>query len=215
VAESAAKGPIRQTPAVLERRRRILAAATALFQLKGMMGTTADEIAAEAGITKRTLYRHMESKENLLLAIHEDFIDRSLARGRAIQEGGGTATDRLRRLIIAHVETVAEELPSIRIFFEEMKHLSEENQARIIGRRDEYEAILTDTLREGMETGEFRKSDLRITTLALAGFLTEVYRWYQPDGSLGKAELSEFVATFVMEGLERPSTIDAQMSATA
>ena len=179
------------------------------------MGTTTDEIAAEAGITKRTLYRHMESKENLLLAVHEDFIDRGLVRWRAIQEEGGTATDRLRRLIVAHVETVAEELPSIRVFFEEMKHLSVENQALIIARRDEYEAILTDTLREGMETGEFRQSNLRVTTLSLLGSMTEVYRWYQPNGPLGKHELSEFVASFAMDGLRSPATLDAKKGASA
>jgi AcrR family transcriptional regulator len=198
-------GSIRQTTAVLERRRKILAAAILLFQRKGITGTTADEIAAEAGVTKRTLYRHVGSKENLLLAIHEDFINKGLKGWREIQASDGTATERLRRLIVAHVEIVADELPSIRIFFEEMKHLSEENQARIILRRNEYEAILTGTLREGMETGEFRVSDIRITSLALLGCLTEVYRWYQPDGPMDKNELSEFIATFVMEGLGTPS----------
>jgi AcrR family transcriptional regulator len=200
------EGAIRQTPAVLERRRRILAAAIFLFQRKGINGTTAEEIAAEAGVTKRTLYRHVGSKENLLLAIHEDFINRGLRGWQEIQAAGGSATERLRRLIVAHVNTVADELPSIRIFFEEMKHLSVENQARIIARRNEYEVILTDTLREGMETGEFRVSDLRITPLALLGSLTEIYRWYQPDGPLGRNELCEFMAKFVMEGLQDPST---------
>lgn len=195
------RAPLRQSSAVIERRRKIIASAISLFQRKGMMGTTADEIAAEAGITKRTLYRHMESKENLLLAVHEEFIDRGLERWRAIEESVTSPTERLKQLIVAHVETVAEELPSIRIFFEEMKHLSEENQARIIAQRDQYQAILTETLREGMETGEFRQRNLQITTLALLGSLTEVYRWYQPNGPLGKHELSEFVASFVMDGL--------------
>ena len=52
-------------------RSRILAAAYALFYRKGFQRTSLDEIAAKAGVTKRTLYYHVRSKDELAGAMLE------------------------------------------------------------------------------------------------------------------------------------------------
>jgi AcrR family transcriptional regulator len=52
-------------------RRRILAAAYELFYRRGFGRVSVDEIAASARITKRTLYYHFESKDDLLAAMLE------------------------------------------------------------------------------------------------------------------------------------------------
>ena len=46
-------------------RTRIYAAAYALFYRKGFQRTSLDDIAAKAGVTKRTLYYHVRSKDDL------------------------------------------------------------------------------------------------------------------------------------------------------
>ena len=50
-------------------RRRILDAAYELFYRKGFSRVGVDEIAESAGITKRSLYYHFESKDELLAAV--------------------------------------------------------------------------------------------------------------------------------------------------
>ena len=52
-------------------RRRILDAAYALFRRKGYTRVSMDEIAAATTVTKRTLYYHFESKDQLLAAVLE------------------------------------------------------------------------------------------------------------------------------------------------
>jgi AcrR family transcriptional regulator len=52
-------------------RARIYAAAYALFYRKGFQRTSLDEIAAKAGVTKRTLYYHVRSKDELAGAMLE------------------------------------------------------------------------------------------------------------------------------------------------
>lgn len=184
-----------------ERRRRILSAATDLFQSRGFVGTTTDEIAEAAGITKRTLYKHMGSKARILVEIHEQFIAEGLERWRSVVARGGAPEDRLRGLIVEHILTVAEFQPAIRVFFEEFKHLDEEERRLIVERRDAYEAVLREALREGMEAGAFRRLDLDVTTKAVLGALTEVYRWYRRDGELGPEALGRFVADQFVTGL--------------
>jgi AcrR family transcriptional regulator len=63
-------------------RRRILDAAYELFYRKGFVRVGVDEIADFAGVTKRTLYYHFESKDLLLAAVLDLQNDFALARIR-------------------------------------------------------------------------------------------------------------------------------------
>jgi len=49
-------------------RRRILDAAYGLFWRQGFLRVSMDEIAARAGLTKRTMYQHFRSKDDLIAA---------------------------------------------------------------------------------------------------------------------------------------------------
>lgn len=49
--------------------REITQAATALFVAKGYDGTSMDEIAAKAGVSKQTIYKHFSDKDRLFNAI--------------------------------------------------------------------------------------------------------------------------------------------------
>jgi TetR/AcrR family transcriptional regulator, mexJK operon transcriptional repressor len=66
-----------------QKRESILEAAQALFQSSGFIGTSMDKIAANAGVTKQTVYRYFDSKEALFkatleaqrLQVNNDFIE--------------------------------------------------------------------------------------------------------------------------------------------
>ncbi len=61
---------VRKTdPRVVRTRAAVTSAARALFLDRGYAGTTMDDIAAHAGITKRTLYNNYEDKEQLFMEI--------------------------------------------------------------------------------------------------------------------------------------------------
>jgi AcrR family transcriptional regulator len=49
-------------------RERIISAASALFYNEGIRGVSVDAVAAKAGLTKRTLYYHFRSKDDLVAA---------------------------------------------------------------------------------------------------------------------------------------------------
>ena len=54
-----------------ETRKRILTSATDLFYAKGIRAVGVDAIASAAGVTKRTLYLHFDSKDDLIAAYLE------------------------------------------------------------------------------------------------------------------------------------------------
>jgi len=57
-------------------RGRILAAATRLFYRQGIRAVPMDGVAEEAGVTKRTLYYHFDSKDDLVVAYLRHVSDR-------------------------------------------------------------------------------------------------------------------------------------------
>jgi len=64
-------------------RTRIYAAAYALFYRRGFQRTSLDDIAAKAGVTKRTLYYHVRSKDELagaMLAHQHAFVLEQMTR---------------------------------------------------------------------------------------------------------------------------------------
>jgi AcrR family transcriptional regulator len=75
-----------RTPATssqrLKMRRELAAAAMELFATKGYEATTVDEIAATAGVARRTFFRHFRSKEEAIFPDHDD----TLVRAQAVLE---------------------------------------------------------------------------------------------------------------------------------
>jgi AcrR family transcriptional regulator len=55
-------------PPAATTRERIIAAASKLFYGDGIRGVSVDAVAAKAGVTKRTLYYHFKSKDDLVAA---------------------------------------------------------------------------------------------------------------------------------------------------
>ena len=63
-----------------ERRQQIISLAAGLFDQSGYSSTTMDDIAREVGVAKPTLYHYFPSKDDILHAIHEEFIDLLMSR---------------------------------------------------------------------------------------------------------------------------------------
>lgn len=79
---------------VEQTRRRILDAATGLFEAEGVRGTSVGRIAERADVTRATVYHHFDSKLGLIQALVADAADRAgLAEILAIGEHAETVGD--------------------------------------------------------------------------------------------------------------------------
>ncbi len=66
-----------------EKHDAILVTANLLFEKQGFHATGVDQIAAESGVTKRTLYKYFVSKEGLIEAVLKRHQEGMMARSRA------------------------------------------------------------------------------------------------------------------------------------
>jgi TetR/AcrR family transcriptional regulator, regulator of autoinduction and epiphytic fitness len=93
----------------------ILASANRLLAEKGFDSMTVDEVAADVGIAKASLYKHFSSKEELAAAAMVRLLDRALVQLEAQQKNTSTAP--LEQLRVATQWTMqvqlAGEMPSL------------------------------------------------------------------------------------------------------
>ncbi len=91
-----------------ERRCSILEAAERVFFTKGFAAATMDEVAAEAEVSKGTLYLYFKSKDELFFALSSPSIERVLTELRDIAARPGSALDRIGEMLKAQCDSVIE-----------------------------------------------------------------------------------------------------------
>jgi AcrR family transcriptional regulator len=74
-------------------RERLLRAAAAVFAERGFDRASVDDIAAEAGVSKGTLYWHFEGKDELFLALLEEQLGRSVESVLSLLQTAPPETD--------------------------------------------------------------------------------------------------------------------------
>ena len=84
--------------AQLSKREQLLQAAVALFSRKGFHGVGIDAISEKASVTKKTLYHHFKSKEELILAALRYYDERF--RNEFMKAVESRATDPVERLLV-------------------------------------------------------------------------------------------------------------------
>src|SRR6186997_1528973 len=90
-------------------RRRLYAAAGAVFARVGYADATAEAIAREAGMSKATFYEHFDNKEDCLIALFDAAIEAVLAEMRMAGEAhaGAEPIERGRAMIHAYLGALA------------------------------------------------------------------------------------------------------------
>ncbi len=159
-----------------ERRDQIIQAAAQAFLRRGFAGTTVDEIAESAGVTKVLIYRHFSTKREIYLAV----LGRAWHR-LAASTGGGPDTDRLDRLVRA-----AEQDPDgFRILF---RHVHREPEfADYVRDLDEPQRATSNELLAVRVRDRRRRAWLAAVVPELA--IQSILAWLDTDRPIDAAEL--------------------------
>jgi AcrR family transcriptional regulator len=97
-----------------ERREQLLDVGRALFAVKGFDGTSIEEIAAQAGVSKPVVYEHFGSKEGLYALVVERAVRRMLDKITGALSGG-SARCLLEQAALALLEYIEEDTDGFRI----------------------------------------------------------------------------------------------------
>ncbi len=170
--EKTGAAPARSTPRTRDKgdkRDRILDAAVSVFAKTGFHATKVSDIARVAGVADGTIYLYFRSKEELLVSLFEDRVERLLRymeRELAKQE---TARQKFRRIVELQLGILQDErelAEVVTIILRESTKLIKEFAAP---KFMEYLDAIAKVVAEGQARGEFR-SDVSPHLVARATF---------------------------------------------
>jgi AcrR family transcriptional regulator len=140
-------------------RAHILETAISLFYARGCKAVTMDEIASEAGISKRTLYEHFSDKEALLTSGIHWWNQKSHTAMEAITKQAENILDVLLR--VHHFQSELMVKMSIDLSSDIKKYYPQVFKNSILASREEHRKKTKDFLLRGQAEGLFR-ADINI-----------------------------------------------------
>lgn len=178
----------------------ILTSAAKAFRRLGYHGATVEQIAAALQMKKGNLYYYFKNKEEILFACHQYSLDRLLRLLEDIEQDAAAPDAKLRRLIVAFVHTILDELHGTALFLD-LEALSPAHLKAVIVRRDEFDRGIRKVLHEGMSNGTFAQADPKFLAFALLGAVNWIPRWFNPDGPATSQEIADRFADYLIAGL--------------
>jgi TetR/AcrR family fatty acid metabolism transcriptional regulator len=149
----------------------ILDAANELLGRYGYNKMTVEDLAAEVGIGKGTIYLHFPSKEEVVLSTIDRMVDRLLVKLAEIAEGPGSVASRLESMLVTRI---LYRFDNRHHDSKSMDELLSALRTPYLARRERYfaaeAAVLAEVLEEGRAHDELSLDDVAATaqTLILA-----------------------------------------------
>jgi AcrR family transcriptional regulator len=137
----------------LDKQRRIVAAATELFQEKGFEETTTAEIASRARIGAGTLYLYVDSKEDLLVSAFMEVAGGAWARGFELVNPHDSLVDQLMTVFTTVTEHHHQDRRLSFAFLKELPYVNLKARDGLDSFHDWFFAELEAVLGRASETG--------------------------------------------------------------
>jgi AcrR family transcriptional regulator len=190
------------------RTREILAAARKLLERRGPEAMTMEEIAADAGVAKGTLYLYFQSKDDLIQALITRVGENILQDVEASLEAPGTPPEKLIRMVSVLLEYLNRERLLFPIYARELLRGEGESREGFWRRYQEMEekfvALVTGLFAEGIAAGQFIPANPRLLTFLIRGLVRATGYYQRAEGQADAAkEALPVLLTLLSSGLVR------------
>ncbi len=179
---------------------RVLRIATDLFAARGFDATGVQELSEATGLGRGALYYHIRSKQDLLLRIATQLLDRAIENAEEIVARDVPVPERLAALTEYLVSDLMEDRASWVTSMRDWASLDEDGRAQVLSLRDRYESVWQELLDEGAKQGVTRRVD-PVLRKAIIGMFTSSHNWLEPRGALSAQDVSAVYLDFVLHGV--------------
>ncbi|MCP2251105.1 TetR/AcrR family transcriptional regulator [Lentzea aerocolonigenes] len=158
---------------------RLLEVAVRVFTERGYDGTSLQHLTQASGLSRSSIYHHVESKEQLLRLGLERALEPLMASTTEDGATSGRALDRLTYLIKRNVEILAAELPYVRLLLS--VHGNTETERWALEQRRTFDKFVAGVVQEAIDDGDVRGDlDARTTARLIFGTINSLAEWYRP-----------------------------------
>jgi TetR/AcrR family transcriptional regulator, cholesterol catabolism regulator len=183
------------------RREEIIDTSARVFARQGYHATGIAELCTVNGVGKGAFYYYIGSKEELLAAIHDRVMDEVEIGADRVAHAGGSPSAQLAMLGDELLDVIHRYPDHVWVFLHEFPALTEARAEQFRGRRREYERRVEAVFQAGIDSGEFREVDPRLTALAWLGMHNYTYLWLKPGGRVSAQEVAKPFADIFLRGV--------------
>lgn len=189
----------------------VVAAAGKVFREKGYSAATLEQIAAEVGMLKGSLYNYITSKEELLFAVVRPPAEQLLAQARRLAGESDPAPQRLQRLAEIHVQVLGDFFDYAAVYISDVAGLDRFPEWAAMDR--EYVELTRSILVDGVREGSL-SPHLDVTTAphVFIGALNWMTRWWDPAGPVPAQEMARRISDLFLDGARRVGDVDAPVA---
>jgi len=181
----------------------LLSVAVEVFNVRGYDGTSMEDLAKAAGITKSSIYHHVSGKEELLRLSVTRALDGLFA---ILDEPGareGRAADRLEYVVRRTCLELVGNLPHVTLLLRVRGNTAAERDA--LDRRRDFDHRVAALAAAAIDEGDLRAGlDPRLTARLIFGMVNSISEWYRPGGRGAEkeaGELADALTALVFDGL--------------
>lgn len=183
---------------------RLLAVAVDVFTERGYDGTSFQHLSRASGLSKSSIYHHIDSKEQLLRLALEHALDPLMSIMNDDSATSGRALDRLAFLIRRAIEILADRLPYVTLLLS--VHGNTETERWALDQRRSFDQFVADIVQQAINDGDVRSDlDAKITARLILGTINSLTEWYRPEQNRSPAELATQIHSLILDGI-RPQT---------
>jgi len=181
----------------------LLDAAVRSFAQTGYHRTRVADIAREAGVADGTVYIYFENKEDILISLFQDLMQRFVEDLNSELTLCQDANEKLYRIISYHLTTLANRPDQARVTQIELRQIDKAINQGISKPLKIYFQLIEEVVAEGKEQGLYRKGiDPKTARKVVFGAIDEVVTcWVMSGKPYDLTALSEPVYNLLSEGL--------------
>src|SRR4051794_38392983 len=183
------------------RRDAIIDTSAAVFARGGYHATGIAELCTVNGLGKGAFYHYIASKEELLAAIHDRVMDEVMVGADRVSRAGGSPSAQLAMLGDELLDVIHRYPDHVWVFLHEFPALTDVRAEQFRVRRRDYERRVEAVIQAGIDAGEFRNVDARLTALAWLGMHNYTYLWLKPGGRVSARDAAKPFADIFIRGI--------------
>ena len=194
-----------QTSRTAPKLDRLLSASAELMAQRGYSQTSIRDVATATELSLGGMYYYFKNKEDLLFLIQEKTFGALLDMQEKDVATGGTADERLHRLVKNHLAYFISHFNELKVCTFELESLQGDRFENVAQLRRRYYLCMAQVVGEinGVAAAEVENDrQVRHRTLFIFGMLNWVFMWYDPEKDDPAGTLGDEMVAMVMNGLK-------------
>lgn len=186
----------------LQKRESIVAAAARVFQKLGYNRASMNDVAAEVGSDRASVYYYFKGKNEIFHAVIIDAIQHLVAAAERIVESDASGATKVRQLVTELMHAYTDHYPYLYVYVQEdmTKLVGDDESTRTLREQARmFNRAVGQMIAAGIDTGEFKPQlDAELVANLVLGALNWSHRWYKPGGAATPEEITDvFVEVFL------------------